>query len=67
MPDVPFASAEPAGGCDFSARVKIDGFSSLEVQVAKERVVPPAERKVGQWGGYADVDTDGSLLCVHSP
>lgn len=57
-PDFAVAEGEPAGGGGFALGVELDAFLALDVEVAEERVVPPGEGEVGEWGGDADVDAD---------
>ena len=49
---------EPTSECHFLARVEVDAFSPLDVQVAKERLIPPGKWKPGHGCGNTDVNAD---------
>src|SRR6202140_1974344 len=48
----------PALDDDFLVGVELNGIAALPVQIAKEAVLPPAEREIGHGSGDSDVDAD---------
>ena len=49
---------EPAGEGHLLAGVEVDAFGALDVQVAKERLVPPGKWQPGHRRGDSDIDPD---------
>src|SRR5206468_8602900 len=52
----------PAGGHDFAARVEVDPLRAVDMRVAEEGVLPPAERVVRDRNRDRHVDPDHPRL-----
>src|SRR5436853_3061292 len=48
----------PALNDNFFVGVKLDSIAPLPVEIAKETILPSAERKISHGGGHADVDAN---------
>src|SRR5262245_36439900 len=59
---LPVPALRPALDDHFRLRIELDAVPTLGVQVAKEALIPTAEREIGHRRGHADIDANVSSI-----